>query len=456
MACDGDKDELCHCDMDELDCSNEALESEDEPLDTVDLDIKDEKFTIRVADFSKNEIKEIRKGKILQGHETQIEELNLGHNVIDKIDSGAFASLKNLKKLKLNDNSLYKLKKSFFQGLDQLHMLDLSFNKIKTLPEDVFSEMKNLKKLILDGNEIESMSASSFAGLDSLESLSLDDCGFKNKNQTDLFEKMPKLANLSLRGNPITEVPLAIKSLKTLNSLDLSETNIVELHSMSFKDEVKLNYLIMENMKYLATIQKCSFCGIDIETIILSNNSKLSYISPDAFGIQSDDEKKTETVKVFNIENCNITVLDEDLLIWDNLDDDQLHIGGNPIDCSCETSHLLSGFYFEYKNSHVMPKCKYPEKLNGKLLKDVEISDACEKMNRKGKWQKFAEILIFFLFFAGLSVGVYYIISTKKYLELIKTTPSGTPVHYSNLRNSANPDDRDALEADFQPRPAEV
>lgn len=88
---------------------------------------------------------------------------------------------------------------------------------------------------------------------------------------------------------------------------------------------------------------------------------------------QSDSDKKTETVKIFNIENCNITVLDEDLLIWDNvitlkvlrvfrnfdqfqLDDDQLHIGGNPINCSCETSHLLSGFYFEYKNSHVVPK----------------------------------------------------------------------------------------------------
>lgn len=59
------------------------------------------------------------------------------------------------------------------------------------ISEDVFSEMKNLKKLILDGNEIESMSAGSFAGLDNLESLSLDECGLKDKNQTDLFEKMP-------------------------------------------------------------------------------------------------------------------------------------------------------------------------------------------------------------------------------------------------------------------------
>uniref|UniRef100_A0A0K0D8U5 LRRCT domain-containing protein n=1 Tax=Angiostrongylus cantonensis TaxID=6313 RepID=A0A0K0D8U5_ANGCA len=56
---------------------------------------------------------------------------------------------------------------------------------------------------------------------------------------------------------------------------------------------------------------------------------------------------------------------------------EELGIGGNPINCSCETAFLLEDEYFSYEYTNTLPKCALPPELKGRLLTRVAQSDAC-------------------------------------------------------------------------------
>ncbi|KAJ1370157.1 LRRCT [Parelaphostrongylus tenuis] len=365
------------------------------------------------------------------------------------MEIGAFSSFRNLSKLYLSNNRIKQLKGEHFYGLTELHQLFLDNNKITNFDDDVFEHLPNLRKLVLDGNKIK-LRREIFDGLDSLEELSLDNCGIDNLN-VNAFESLSNLKKLSLRGNPFSEVPRALNALEKLEDLDISGTNIAEFHAQSLKDDHVLKQLYMCDMPFLYAVQDCAFCGLErLELVHMNNCSHLHEIHPNAFGWLDRIDGRVGNLKHLYLENCNIHSISEDLLPWDAVE--ELGIGGNPINCTCETAFLLEDEYFTYEYTNTLPKCASPPELKGRLLTRVAQSDACAAKVTAEMGGRFAAIFMVLLLLVFATIGIYLCVITKRCERLIRSIQN-PKVSYSNLSNK---DDQQGLEQDFQPRPQEV
>lgn len=90
-------------------------------------------------------------------------ELDLSHNSIwDLPYMFLFRELVNLKILKINSNSLEKIKSTTFKELKSLTILDLSHNMINKIDQNSFSFLENLEKLNLGSNRIEMLEINMF------------------------------------------------------------------------------------------------------------------------------------------------------------------------------------------------------------------------------------------------------------------------------------------------------
>ena len=81
--------------------------------------------------------------------------LDIGNNTID-ISCGNFQPFSNLEELYINDNGIQRLPSKTFLGLVKLKVLNLSGNKLnltsKVYPSDVFKQLASLQTLFLNGN----------------------------------------------------------------------------------------------------------------------------------------------------------------------------------------------------------------------------------------------------------------------------------------------------------------
>ncbi|CAI2357419.1 unnamed protein product [Caenorhabditis sp. 36 PRJEB53466] len=444
--------ELCHCDMEEINCSSVILDAEEPKLHTMDLLIKKKGFIPYTANFSDNAIVRLLRGKILPGNEEHISILDISYNQVRFADSDVFTPFTNLTKLNLAHNNLQTIKKPVFESVKKtLHRLDLSYNRIKVLPDNVFEGLTNLKVLVLDGNPIKVWRKEIFTGLDSLEELSLDNCNLDDL-PADLFEFLPKLVGVSLRQNPLEEIPTVVANLKTLKDVDMSETNITEIRDHAFAGDSDLEEIILEKMPYLSVIRDCGFCGLPkLKILYLNDNSKLMEIHPNAFGfIKSEPGHKAAAINDFAIHNSNVSTISEHMLDYDKLD--SFKIGGNPWNCDCDTQFLLQE-QFTFKQDSIAPKCAYPEELKDHHLATVRVTDACEGARFLGRSGRFSSVLGLALLVIFICLGLFYMYSSGKLARLVRQVRKEPEVCYTNLQAAG---EDYALETDFQPRPAEV
>ncbi|RCN47030.1 hypothetical protein ANCCAN_06961 [Ancylostoma caninum] len=131
---------------------------------------------------------------------------------------------------------------------------------------------------------------------------------------------------------------------------------------------------------------------------------------------------------------------------------DELGIGGNPINCTCETSFLLEDEYYSYEYTNAIPKCAAPPKLKGRPFTKVAQADACPAKASAERSGRFAGIFMMLLILVFCTVGVYFCIITKRWEAIVRHIQN-PPLSYSNL---ASKEDQQGLEQDFQPRPQDV
>uniref|UniRef100_A0A1I7XD02 LRRCT domain-containing protein n=1 Tax=Heterorhabditis bacteriophora TaxID=37862 RepID=A0A1I7XD02_HETBA len=215
--------------------------------------------------------------------------------------------------------------------------------------------------------------------------------------------------------------------------------------------------------------------------INMNNSSRLYELHPNAFGWQNPESDRVYSLKYLHIENCNISLITEDLLDWDLVSDNckaiillilkmyfnihmqnqytpycrsltELRIGGNPINCSCETAFLMEGEIYSYEYSNSLPKCYYPKELRGRPLVKVQQVEACSGIQTAQRSTRFARVLMILLVLVFISVTMYYMIISGRLKALFQKVQY-PQVSYSNL---ANKDDQQSLEHDFQPRPQDV
>ncbi|CAI70413.1 eLRR (extracellular Leucine-Rich Repeat) ONly [Caenorhabditis elegans] len=216
----------------------------------------------------------------------KLKELDLRVNLIENITAYAFDGLESLTRLSLAGNFISKLEPDVFFGLSSLEELDLGWNEIKTIPTDVFKPLTDkLKTISLRNNPISELPST---GLGMLEKLSLAECGFTSIS-ADQLKDYPKL-----------------------EELDLSKCNISNIVENTFenqKDSLKKLNLQKNKLKSLPNLIKNLPA---IESLDVSSNpyrcdgELVNFV----FGVEDRVKKAEENGNSFFVANTNETVCD--------------------------------------------------------------------------------------------------------------------------------------------------
>lgn len=135
--------------------------------------------------------------------------LVLQGNRISDVPEMVFVTLYALQELQLGRNMIHMVHKNAFEGLDRLRYLDLQQNDIRELPATLFDELVNLEHIDLSSNNIQRIDANTFGRNTKLQTVLLGDNSF------------------------ITFEPNSLAHLPHLHLLDISNSNVKELHLQS-------------------------------------------------------------------------------------------------------------------------------------------------------------------------------------------------------------------------------
>ncbi|XP_048357906.1 decorin [Sphaerodactylus townsendi] len=287
----------CQCYLRVVQCSDLGLDQvpKDLPSDTTLLDLQNNKITeIRDGDF-KN-LKDLHA-------------LILVNNKISKISPNAFAPLKKLERLYLSKNSLKelpenmpkslqelraheneinKIKKSVFNGLNNVIVVELGTNPLKSsgIENGAFQGMKKLSyirisdtnitsvpkglppsltELHLDGNKISKIDTDSLNGLNNLAKLGLSYNSISNVDNGSLAN-VPHLRELHLNNNDLDKVPGGLGEHKYIQVVYLHNNKIAAVGPNDF---CPLGY----------NTKKASYSGVSL----FSNPVQYWEIQPNAF-----------------------------------------------------------------------------------------------------------------------------------------------------------------------------
>ncbi|RWS10729.1 leucine-rich repeat and immunoglobulin-like domain containing-NOGO receptor-interacting protein 4, partial [Dinothrombium tinctorium] len=104
---------------------------------------------------------------------SNVVELDLSHNLIDRIPTQALKECRIMSKLYLNNNPITRLENVSFVDLSSLRGLDLSNCQIEYVAANAFEGLKSLRHLHLNGNKLRDLSGFIIETLPSLNELNL-------------------------------------------------------------------------------------------------------------------------------------------------------------------------------------------------------------------------------------------------------------------------------------------
>jgi Leucine-rich repeat (LRR) protein len=191
-----------------------------------------------------------------------LDHLDLSHNDLSSIwlQPDMFGHLHGLRTLVLSHNRLSDLSEDIFQSLTNLEVLNLSSNQITKLSKHTFQNLSNLRELSLSHNHLTVIGKDSLGqAIFRIETIALD----HNKIITvdsEAFSNMTRLADLAMNGNNLNAVPLAVKMLPILKSLNLGENTISELSEYVLSGNPQLHTLVLEQNK-IRKISKQAFAS---------------------------------------------------------------------------------------------------------------------------------------------------------------------------------------------------
>ncbi|XP_078517510.1 extracellular matrix protein 2 isoform X2 [Lissotriton helveticus] len=213
--------------------------------------------------------------------------LPLGCFISDITVSCTFAKLRtipavadvNIKSFDLLGNSITLIPNEAFHGMPNLERINLGKNNLTTLNigPGAFSTLKHLKRLYLDGNSLMQIPTHLPS---TLEELKLNDNNIRSIDDV-ILQEMPNLVTLELEGNHLSEGnvdPLAFQPLKRLSYLRLGRNQFRTIPQglPASIEELHLEYNQIEE------ISETSFNQTNnLHTIILRhNNLEESRIAP--------------------------------------------------------------------------------------------------------------------------------------------------------------------------------
>ncbi|XP_040285709.1 leucine-rich repeat neuronal protein 4-like [Bufo bufo] len=251
-----------------------------------------------------------------------IEELDLSFNSITVIEDHDVVDLSKLRILSLAHNQIKEIHWGI-HVLPELESLDLSNNLLKVVPKCLM--LKNLRKLSLAENLIFHIQPFAFSCFPNLMSLNLSFTliGAIRSTMGDIAESA-----FALNATQAQE-----DSLKSLQLLDLSGTDIRSVNHLWSKDLPNLRELRMKEMTVMEVLEDDLITSFPHLTLLNCANSKGIH------DIRTEIFENAANLKYLNFQNCNL----KDLSPW-NITSESLTIDlrGNPLTCDCKLQWLLS------------------------------------------------------------------------------------------------------------------
>nr|AHB18361.1 toll-like receptor 3 [Andrias davidianus] len=242
--------------------------------------------------------------------------LNLTKSGISKLQSEAFSSLRHLQVLEVGHNNIdQELTGDELKGLDNIEVIYLSYNKHLTLTSDSFRFVPSLKRLLMRRTTLSKLdlSPSPFHSLQNLTVLDVSNNNIANINE-DIFDGLQKLSILNLEHNNLARLwksanpggpVMFLKCLRSLQILRLGFNGLDEIPVEALKGLSQLKQLEMQS-------------------------NMLNLLKPSLF----DDEV---SLSLLNLQKNLVTSVEKDVFgpILKNLEN--LYMGYNPFDCTCES-----------------------------------------------------------------------------------------------------------------------
>lgn len=301
----------------------------------------------------------------LKGIPESLTKLDLSSCDFDRIPSfcdGNKSLVPSIINLNLQDNRIRKVNKTSFACLDNLKELNLNKNSIHTLKDNVFLHLRAIEKLSVSNQHKSLKRIYKFAfNSSTLKLLNLANNQLDIKTP-DIFNYTPNLQNLNLENNRIhlqdTFIRRTFIPLKRLSNLILKHTGLSIIPPGLFP--------------YLPSLRKLD----------LSSNSIQGWNdNPLVFGNITWLEK-------FYIRDNNIKLINKTSFPPMMLQNLQLiDLSVNDFACTCDLMWFrdwikqpkqvrLLNWYKDFK-------CKYPPKMNGKLLRDYNPTpESCKEPNQ--------------------------------------------------------------------------
>ncbi|XP_012272275.1 toll-like receptor Tollo [Orussus abietinus] len=252
----------------------------------------------------------------------QLRSLDLGNNELTSrwVNRETFASLERLASLDLSFNSLTRIDGNIFKGLHDLRVLKLEHNEIEALSEGCFASLRNLHLLTLSYNDIVGLDPSHTVGLVSLGQLFMDGNGLRTIHPLT-FSNASSLQDVSLSGNALTDVPEALRELRSLKTLDLGNNRISDIDERSFAGLDELYGLRLVDNK-LENVSRAALSTLPaLQVLNLASNS-IRHVENGAFtgnpvlrAVRLDGNQLTEIRGIFD----GLTTL-----VWLNVSDNKL------------------------------------------------------------------------------------------------------------------------------------
>eukprot|EP00062_Callorhinchus_milii_P013150 gi/632961073/ref/XP_007896550.1/ PREDICTED: leucine-rich repeat neuronal protein 4 [Callorhinchus milii] len=282
-----------------------------------------------------------------------LETLDLSHNSLTSyaLPCGALTPV-TLKHLSLSSNDLSSVPSCLPAALK---FLDLSNNAILQIHWYELKDLHNLSVLILNHNKISEMVWSE-AVLPPLVSL---DLGYNNLTKLQWQSEMPDLAVMKLEGNPRLEIsPHQFSHLPGLRELNLSHTTLNESSYKAFASklgnlqslDLSANLFQILDPQWFATLRNLQVFWMRQTLFLKSLPPDLFVYTPNLaqvdFGenpqlrfVNSSMFEHLPRLEFLNLESCNLTQLRP----WKfNNCSVTIRLFGNPLDCSCDLTWLLT------------------------------------------------------------------------------------------------------------------
>lgn len=160
----------------------------------------------------------------------------------------------NLRRLRIDNQSIEIVERENFEGLEQLEVLDFSRNQIKYFINNIFWDLQNLTILAFSDNQIELLQKETFQNLKQITEINFSNNKIEHFPK-DLFKNNLMLKRMFAYKNPLKTVDIDFTKLKKLRILWMEKSECIDAWAWSREVIKETQDVINENCKRAVTFE---------------------------------------------------------------------------------------------------------------------------------------------------------------------------------------------------------